>query len=95
MSVEIVAPEDFVGDVISDLNSRRASIAHMEPGPGGTQVIQAKVPLAEVFGYATALRSATQGRAAYTMEPSHYEIVPDALAEQLVMKMTGRALVRK
>lgn len=94
MSVEVVVPEDFVGDVISDVNGRRGSIEHMEAGPGGTQLIAAKVPLAEMFGYATALRSMTQGRASYTMEPSHYEIVSDQLAEQLIKKITGRPLVR-
>jgi len=94
MRVEVVVPEEFVGDVISDLNSRRADITHMEVGAGNTQVIDAKVPLAEMFGYATALRSMTQGRGSYTMEPSHYEEVPEHLADQLVMKMTGRPLVR-
>ena len=95
MQVEVVAPEEFVGDVISDLNGRRGDITHMEVGAGSTQVVDAKVPLAEMFGYATALRSMSQGRASYTMEPSHYELVPEHLAEQLVMKMTGRPLVRK
>ena len=95
MDVEIVAPEEYVGDVISDVNGRRGVIVHMESGPGGTQTAQAKVPLSEMFGYATALRSMTQGRASYTMEPSHYEEVPTQLAEQLVMKMTGRPLARR
>jgi elongation factor G len=95
MSVEVVVPEDFVGDVISDINGRRGAIEHMETGPGGTQELLAKVPLAEMFGYATALRSMTQGRGSYSMEPSHYEQVPDPLAEQLVMKMTGRPLARR
>ena len=95
MSVEVIVPEESVGEVISDINSRRGSIEHLEAGPGGTQVVAAKVPLAEMFGYATAMRSMTQGRASYTMEPSHYERVPDQLAEELVMKMTGRPLVRK
>ncbi|MCX8053629.1 MAG: elongation factor G [Armatimonadetes bacterium] len=95
MRVEVIAPEEFVGDVISDLNGRRGDITHMESAAGGTQVIDANVPLAEMFGYATALRSMTQGRGSYTMEPFHYEVVPDHLADQLVMKMTGRPLVRK
>jgi len=95
MRVEVVVPEEFVGDVISDLNGRRGNIEHMESGPGGTQEILAKVPLAEMFGYATALRSMTQGRGSYSMEPSHYEQVPEQLAEQLVMKMTGRPLARR
>ncbi|MDH7600826.1 MAG: elongation factor G [Armatimonadota bacterium] len=95
MRVEVVVPEEFVGDVISDLNGRRGNITHMETGPGRTHIIDALVPLAEMFGYATALRSMSQGRASYTMEPSHYELLPDNLAEQLVLKMTGRPLVRK
>jgi len=95
MAVEVVVPEEFVGDVISDLNGRRGVITHLEVAPGGSQVIQANVPLAEMFGYATVLRSVTQGRASYTMEPSHYEIVPDQTVEQLVLKMTGRPLARR
>ena len=95
MSVEVVVPEDYIGDVISDLNGRRGNITHMETGPGGTQVVSAQVPLAEMFGYATSLRSMSQGRASYTMEPSHYEEVPPQLADQLVMKMTGRPLAKK
>ncbi len=95
MRVEVVVPEDFLGDVISDLGGRRGNIEHLESAPGGTQEITAKVPLAEMFGYATALRSMTQGRGSYSMEPSHYEEVSGQLAEQLVMKMTGRRLVRR
>ena len=95
MRVEVAVPEDFIGDVISDLHGRRGNIEHMEMGPGGIQEILAKVPLAEMFGYATALRSMTQGRGSYSMEPSHYEGVPDQLAEQLVLKMTGRPLIRR
>ena len=92
MRVEVIVPEEFVGDVISDLNSRRGDITHMESAAGATQVVQAKVPLAEMFGYATSLRSMSQGRASYTMEPSHYEQVPPHMAEQLIFKMTGRSL---
>lgn len=95
MAVEVMVPEDYIGDVISDLNGRRGSIEHMEIGSGGTQEILAKVPLAEMFGYATALRSSTQGRGSYSMEPSHYDKVPDSLADQLVLKMTGRHLAKK
>jgi elongation factor G len=94
MNVEVVVPEDFLGDVIGDLNGRRGSITHMEVATGGTQVISAKVPLAEMFGYATTLRSMTQGRASYTMEPSHYDVVPSQLASEVVTKVTGRAPVR-
>ena len=93
MAVEVIAPEDFLGDVIADLNSRRGQISGMEMGPGGTQTIRADVPLAQMFGYATTIRSLTQGRASYTMEPSHYEELPKTLADDLVMKATGRALV--
>lgn len=93
MAVEIVTPDEYLGDVIGDLNSRRGSIEHMEIGPGGTHTIRASVPLAEMFGYATTLRSMTQGRASYTMEPSHYEEVPKSIAEELVAKLQGRQLV--
>jgi elongation factor G len=84
MKVEVVVAEDRLGDVIGDLNSRRADIVGMEPSVGGTQTIRALVPLAEMFGYATALRSLTQGRATYTMEPSHYQEVPAPIADQLL-----------
>ena len=90
MAIEVVTPENFLGDVMGDLNARRGHIQGIEPGHGGTQVIKATVPLAEVFGYATGLRSATQGRASYTMEPSCYAEVPSALADELVMKASGR-----
>ena len=84
MSVEVVAQEDKVGDVIGDLNARRGHITGMESTPGGTQTIRAQVPLSEVFGYATALRSLTQGRATYTMEPSHYEQVPQQIMDRIL-----------
>ena len=95
MHVEVIVPEDFIGDVISDINGRRGSIEHMETSPGGTQELVATVPLSDMFGYATAIRSMSQGRGSYSMEPSHYDRVPDQLAEQLVLKMTGRPLVRR
>jgi len=90
MAVEVVTPEDFMGDVMGDLNSRRGQIHGMEPGTGGTQVIRADVPLSEMFGYATTLRSMTQGRASYSMEPSRYDVVPKAMAEELAAKAQGR-----
>ncbi|MGQ9525421.1 MAG: elongation factor G [Armatimonadota bacterium] len=93
MAVEVVTPEEFLGDVIGDLNARRGHIEHMEPGLGGTQILKAKVPLAEMFGYATTLRSLTQGRASYTMEPSHYEEVPPSLAEGVRSRSSGPQLV--
>jgi elongation factor G len=72
MNCEIVTPEDFMGDVIGDLNGRKGKIQGMTPRPGGVQAIQAQVPLAAMFGYSTDLRSKSQGRATYTMQFSHY-----------------------
>ncbi|WP_305047078.1 elongation factor G [Geoalkalibacter sp.] len=88
MSVEVVVPEEYMGDVMGDLNSRRGRIMGMD-SRGGAQVIAANVPLANMFGYATDLRSATQGRATYTMTFDHYEQVPKAIAEEVVAKMKG------
>jgi elongation factor G len=85
MRVEVVTPEAYTGDVIADLSARRGRIEGMEP-EGGLRVIRAVVPLAEMFGYATALRSASQGRATYAMEPSHYEAVPDGIAEKVTAR---------
>jgi len=85
MRVEVTLPEEFMGDVIGDLNSRRGQIEGMDPR-GSTQVVRAAVPLAEMFGYATDLRSMTQGRASYSMELSHYAEVPQNLAAELVAK---------
>jgi elongation factor G len=82
-SVEVVTPEEFMGDVIGDLNRRRGHISGMEQR-GNTQVVTAHVPLAEMFGYATDLRSTTQGRATYTMQFERYDEVPAAIAEKLV-----------
>jgi elongation factor G len=87
MRVEVVTPEGYMGDVIGDLSARRGRIEGMEP-EGGLRLIRAVVPLAEMFGYATALRSASQGRATYSMEPSHYEEVPASIAEK-VTAQTG------
>jgi elongation factor G len=85
MLVEVTMPEEFMGDVIGDLNSRRGQIEGMDPR-GSTQVVRSAVPLAEMFGYATDLRSMTQGRASYSMELSHYAEVPSSLAQELVAK---------
>jgi len=90
MGVEVVTPENFLGDVIGDLNARRGHVLGMEPEPGGTQKIKANVPLSEMFGYATDLRSRTQGRATYTMEFSHYAQVPKSIEEEIVAKNTGK-----
>jgi elongation factor G len=88
MSVEVVTPEDYMGDVIGDLSSRRGRIEGME-AVGNNQVIKALVPLADMFGYATDLRSRTQGRATYTMQFHSYAEVPDAIAKEIVAKATG------
>jgi elongation factor G len=90
MEVEVVTPEDFMGDVIGDLNRRRGHIEKMEPR-GNAQVIRAKVPLSEMFGYSTDLRSKTQGRAVYSMQFKAYEQVPKSVAEEIVSKSGGNA----
>jgi elongation factor G len=84
MKVEVVVPDDFLGDVMGQLNSRRGEILGMEPRPGNAQAVRSMVPLAEMFGYATDLRSATQGRGAFTMEFDHYARVPENVARTLV-----------
>ncbi|MGD8418764.1 MAG: elongation factor G [Pseudomonadales bacterium] len=83
MSVEVVTPEDYMGDVVGDLNRRRGMIAGMDENPAG-KIVRADVPLAEMFGYSTDLRSATQGRANYTMEFAKYAEVPDSIAEGII-----------
>ena len=90
MAVEVVTPEDFMGDVIGDLNRRRGHIENMEPR-GNAQVIRAKVPLSEMFGYSTDLRSKTQGRAVYSMQFKAYEQVPKSVAEEIASKVGGNA----
>ena len=90
MAVEVVTPEEFMGDVMGDLSSRRGHIEGMEPR-GNAQVIRAKVPLSEMFGYATDLRSSTQGRAMYTMQFKAYEAVPKSIADEIVSKAGGSA----
>jgi len=83
MAVEIVTPDDFMGDVMGDLNSRRGSVTGME-ARGNAQIIHGEVPLAEMFGYATTLRSMTQGRAVSTMTLNHYAEVPNSIAEKII-----------
>jgi elongation factor G len=90
MAVEVVTPEEFMGDVIGDLNRRRGHIDSMEPR-GNAQVIKAKVPLSEMFGYSTDLRSKTQGRAVYTMQFQAYEQVPKSVADEIISKVGGNA----
>jgi elongation factor G len=84
MAVEVVAPEEYTGDVIGNLSSRRAIIGGMELRVEGIQSMTASVPLAEMFGYATRLRSMTQGRGTFTMEFSHYAPVSDELAKTIM-----------
>ena len=88
MDVEVVLPEEYLGEVMGDLNSRRGRVAGME-ARGGAQVVSAQVPLSSMFGYSTDLRSATQGRATYTMTFDHYEQVPKAIAEEIISKTRG------
>ncbi len=89
MKVEVVTPEEYMGDIISDFNKRRGKIEAMEEKAGG-RVIKAKVPLAEQFGYVTALRTISSGRAASSMEFSHYDIVPDEIAKSIIEKTHGK-----
>ncbi|MCM8782184.1 MAG: elongation factor G, partial [Candidatus Omnitrophica bacterium] len=86
MDIEISTPEQYLGDVIGDLNSRRANIEVLEQR-GNIKLIKAFVPLSEVFGYATAIRSLTQGRATYTMEPSFYKEVPKHIYEKIIQRL--------
>jgi elongation factor G len=90
MDLEVVAPEDYVGEVMGELNSRRGRITGME-SRGSTQIIHGQVPLATMFGYATALRSATQGRATFTMQFDHYEPVSASLSEEILGRRQARA----
>jgi elongation factor G len=90
MAVEVVVPEQYMGDVIGDLNSRRGRIEGMQLR-GTTQIIKSMVPLSEMFGYATDIRSRTQGRGSFTMHFGKYEEVPNALAEEIISKVQGKA----
>ena len=83
MLLEILAPEEHLGDVMGDLNSRRGKVKEIKPS-NDLQMIQAEVPLAEVFGYSTSLRSLTKGRASYTMEPQSFESVPENMKEEIL-----------
>ena len=88
MAVEVVTPEEYMGDVMGDLSSRRGRVGSME-ARGNTQVVNAEVPLSEMFGYSTDLRSRTQGRATYTMQFDKYQEVPNAIAEEIVKRVRG------
>jgi elongation factor G len=90
MSVEVIVPDQFMGDIIGHLNGKRGRIQGMEPGAPGSQVIHAQVPLAELFAYATELRSMTQGRASYSMKFSHYEEVPGHIAQRIIEEAQER-----
>ena len=89
MQVEVVVPEEYMGDIITDLNSRRGRVRSME-ARGGTQIVNARVPLSEMFGYATDLRSRTQGRATYSMHSDRYEQVPQTVSEEVIGRIQGR-----
>jgi len=89
MKVSVIVPDDYLGAVIGDLNSRRGQIQGQESRPGATQ-IDALVPLASMFGYATDLRSSTQGRGQYSMEPHSYVEIPKSIAEKIVDQRMGR-----
>ncbi len=91
MDVEVVTPEEYMGDIIGDLNSRRGRVQGMNMR-GSARVITAQVPLSEMFGYATDIRSKTQGRATYTMQFAHYEEVPKTISEQIVAKVKGETV---
>ncbi|HXJ00755.1 MAG TPA: elongation factor G, partial [Micropepsaceae bacterium] len=90
MAVEVVTPEDYAGVIMGDLSSRRGRIEGMEHR-AGSQVIKAIVPLAEMFGYATHMRSSTQGRAEYSMHFARYEEAPRSVAEEIIAKVQGTA----
>ena len=89
MAVEVTTPEDYMGDVIGDLNSRRGHIQAMEEGPGGAKLVKALVPLSEMFGYVGDLRSKTQGRASYSMQFDSYAEVPRNVADEIIQKVRG------
>jgi elongation factor G len=91
MRIEVVTPDDYMGAVNGDLMRRRGQIEKTEPRPGGAQVITAFVPLSEMFGYTTDLRSATQGRATSTMHFERYDQAPKNIAEEVIAKVQGVA----
>jgi len=93
MSVEVVVPEEYMGDIIGDLNSRRGRVEGMEHR-AGSQVIRSHVPLSEMFGYATDMRSRTQGRATYSMHFARYEEVPRSVAEEIIARVQGKTVSR-
>ncbi len=90
MKLEVVTPEESMGDVIGDLNKRRGNVEGMDSSRTGARIVKAKVPLAELFGYVTALRTITSGRATSSMEFSHYTEVSNSLAKVIVEEQKGR-----
>ena len=88
-AVEVTTPEDYMGDVIGDLNSRRGQVNAMEEGMGGVKIVKAIVPLSEMFGYVGDLRSKTSGRASYSMQFDSYAEVPKTVAEEIIKKARG------
>ena len=93
MDVEVVVPSEYQGAVVGDLNSRRGRVVSMD-SRGNAQVIRANVPLGQMFGYATDVRSMTQGRATYTMQFARYEEVPRNIAEEIMAKAAGKGTTR-
>ena len=93
MDVEVVVPSEYQGAVVGDLNSRRGRVVSMD-SRGNAQVIRANVPLGQMFGYATDVRSMTQGRATYTMQFARYEEVPRNIAEEIMAKAAGKGTPR-
>ena len=91
MKVEVVTPEQNMGDVVGDLNKRRGQIEGMD-AKGNSQVVKAKVPLSEMFGYVTQLRTITSGRATSTMEFSHYDETPKNITDEVIAKAKGKAV---
>jgi elongation factor G len=91
MRVEVVVPEEYMGTVIADLNSRRGQLQGRE-ARAGSEIINVQVPLAEMFGYATEIRSRTQGRGSFTMHFSHYEQAPMSVSEEVAARATGRVV---
>ena len=89
MQLEVIAPDEYLGDVINDLNMKRAKIHGMSAREHSLQVVEAHVPLAEMFGYSTDIRSATQGRASFTMQFYTYEVIPDRIAKNIIKKIRG------
>jgi elongation factor G len=87
MRLEVTSPDDFMGAVIGDLNSRRGKVHSMNVKPGGGQIISAEAPLAALFGYATDLRSLTQGRASFSMEFKSYEAIPAKQKEEILARL--------